>query len=73
MNVHVYVTNRPAFGVPYQAGPLLTSILSTSSAVHHSAVVGHSENLIRALAENDKLPLQNSVKGTFITNNDNEK
>lgn len=81
MNVHVYVTNRPASGVPYQAGPILTSILSTSSAVYHSAVVGHSENLIRALAEKSIIrtadlcfifPLQNGVKGTFITINDNE-
>lgn len=51
MNVHVYVTNRPASGVPYQAGLMLTSILSTSSAVDHSAVAGHSEKLICALAE----------------------
>lgn len=51
MNVHVYITNRPASGVPYQAGRMLTSILSTSSAVYHSAVAGHSENLICALAE----------------------
>lgn len=50
MNVHVYVTNRPASGVPYQAGPMLTSIPSTSSAVYPSAVAGHSENLICATA-----------------------
>lgn len=50
MNVHVYVTNRPASGVPYQAGPMLTSILSTSSAVYHSAVAGRSEDLICGLA-----------------------
>ncbi len=30
---------------------MLTSILSTSSAVYHSAVAGRSENLIRVLAE----------------------
>lgn len=46
----MYVTNRPASDVPYQAGPMLTSILSKSSAVYHSAVAGHSENLVRALA-----------------------
>lgn len=76
MNVHVYVTNRPASGVPYQAGPMLTSILSTSSAVYPSAVAGHSENLIRTLAEKVNnynswlrftVLLQNSHKGTFIT------
>lgn len=50
VNVHVYVTNRPASGVPYQAGPMLTSILSTSSPVYPSAVAGHSENLICATA-----------------------
>lgn len=49
--MNVYVTNRPASGVPYQAGPMLTSILSTSSAVYHSAVADHFENLIRGLAE----------------------
>lgn len=38
-------------GVPYQTGLMLTSILSTSSAVYPSAVGGHSENLIRALAK----------------------
>lgn len=51
MNVHVYVTNRPASGVPYQAGPMLNSIPSTSSAVYRSAVAGHSEKLIFSLAE----------------------
>lgn len=50
MNVHVYVTNRPASGVPYQPSPMLTSILSTSSAVYPSAVAGCSENLFGALA-----------------------
>lgn len=51
MNVHVYVRNRPASGVPYQAGPILTSILSTSSAAYSSAVAGHSEASFCALAE----------------------
>lgn len=75
MNVHVYVTNRPASGVPYQPSPMLTSILSTSSAVYPSAVADCSENLFHALAEKVnnynswlcfKLPSQNSVKWTFI-------
>ena len=78
--MHVYVTNRPASGVPYPAGPILTSILSTSSALYHSAVA-NSENLICALAEKSIIitadlcfifPLQNSVKGTFITSNGDE-
>lgn len=51
MNVHVYVTNRPASSAPYQAGPILTSILYTSSAVYSSAVAGHSETSFCALAE----------------------
>lgn len=41
-------------GVPYQAGLMLTSIPSTSSAVYPSAVAGHSENLICALAKKSK-------------------
>jgi len=74
-NVHAHVTNRHASGVPYQAGPTLTSIQSTSGAVYPSAVTGRSEDLIRALAETSiirtadlrfKFLSQNSVKGTFI-------
>lgn len=55
MAVYAHVTNRPASSVPYQAGPILTSMLSTSSAIHHSAVACHSENLIHVLAENSWL------------------
>lgn len=74
MNVHVHVTNRPASGVPYQTGPTLTSIPSTSSALNPSAVIRRSEKLIPALAEKSITRtaelrfiflLQNSVKGTF--------
>lgn len=57
-SMHVYVTNRTASGVPYQAGPMLTSIPSTNGAVYPSAVAGHFEKLIRALAEESQYLLQ---------------
>lgn len=55
MAVYEHVTNRPASSVPYQAGPILTSTPSTSSAIHHSAVACHSESLIHVLAESSWL------------------